>query len=955
MADRLGTLLRRLRKQSGLTQEQVAERSGVSVRTIRRLETGKSTDHRVGTVNLLADALGAGPEDRLRLAATLAKAPPEEAPGKASEFLSDSAPTAVPDSLPPAGSDSLPTPSATPSVTPPAAPVAGPAAAPFAVPAALPAAAPAPVRPPAPRIPDALAGATAELAQEVRRRWQIEEEQRRVHDPFPLPVRWRQAPSGLTDHWENIQRLPPGSAADRVDMSGDLRDVAEVYRRIPSGRLVILGRGGSGKSVLTIRFLLDLLAAPAADDRVPVIFSLGSWDPTATALRDWLIDLLLRDHPHLVQRVSSGSTLAAALVDADLVLPVLDGFDEIAEGLRPDALEALNATSMPLVLTSRREEFAEAVHTAGTPLVWAAGVELADLTPGDLADYLPRTSRPVNARGDSPGDAHRVAREGTREATRGTAGGHAGGHGAETGRTGDRNTWDAVLEALHTQDTPAGRNLAEVLSTPLMVILARTIYSENPAADPAELLDTTRFPTGHALEEHLLAGFVPTVYRRLAPARAVSGPPRRRGGHGSDPGSERVRHWLGYLAHHLARFDDLDQQDLAWWKIGDSLRASTRLLTVMLVCALSITLSEWSVGLIVHQLGAGGPAADLDEILLEGALMGPIAGLAFGSVYWLIARFGTTAFAPTQVRLRLPGNRTRIGRGPVHTFASRFGTVLLGGFVMGVGCACAVTLERVLYDRVPLADSAVIQGTLINMLAFGLIFGSAAGLVFGLMAALEAPLDIASAATPVGLLSANRTTVGRQVLVLVPALTLAIALGGRLVVDLLQVFLGPMKWQLPDALFIGVVGGLGGTFSYALGFTAWGQWVIFSRIWLPMTGNLPWDTVAFLDDAYRRGVLRQTGAVYQFRHSRLQHHLGDSYRLRHAGYAAATFAASTTAAAPAPAPAPAPAIAPSSAPTAPTASAATATAVPPRAETPRPPARTADRPKPAEPPDQPDE
>ncbi|MFB7619446.1 XRE family transcriptional regulator [Kitasatospora sp. NPDC056181] len=741
-------------------------------------------------------------------------------------------------------------------------------------------------------------------------------------------MRWRQAPSGLTDHWENIQRLPPGSAADRVDMSGDLRDVAEVYRRIPSGRLVVLGRGGSGKSILTIRFLLDLLAAPAADDRVPVIFSLGSWDPTATALRDWLIDLLLRDHPHLVQRVSSGSTLAAALVDADLVLPVLDGFDEIAEGLRPDALEALNATSMPLVLTSRREEFAEAVHAAGTPLVWAAGVELADLTPGDLADYLPRTSRPVNARGDAHvkaqgdarGDAPGDARGGTWEATRGTAGGTVAG----TGRTGDRNTWDAVLEALRAQDTPAGRNLAEVLSTPLMVILARTIYSENPTADPAELLDTTRFPTGHALEEHLLAGFVPTVYRRLAPARAVGGPPRR-GGHGSDPGSERVRHWLGYLAHHLARFDDLDQQDLAWWRIGDSLRASTRLLAVMLVCALSITLSEWSVGLIVHQLGAGGAAADLDEILLEGALMGPIAGLAFGSVYWLIARFGTTAFAPTQVRLRLPGNHTRIGRGPVHTFASRFGTVLLGGFVMGVGCACAVTLERVLYDRVPLADSAVIQGTLINMLAFGLIFGSAAGLVFGLMAALEAPLDIASAATPVGLLSANRTTVGRQVLVLVPTLTLAIALGGRLIVDLLQVFLGPMKWQLPDGFFIGVVGGLGGTFSYALGFTAWGQWVIFSRIWLPMTGNLPWDTVAFLDDAYRRGVLRQTGAVYQFRHSRLQHHLGDSYRLRYAGYAAATFAATATTSAPAPAPVPTPAPAPAPTPS----PAGTATAVPP--------------------------
>jgi hypothetical protein len=31
--------------------------------------------------------------------------------------------------------------------------------------------------------------------------------------------------------------------------------------------------------------------------------------------------------------------------------------------------------------------------------------------------------------------------------------------------------------------------------------------------------------------------------------------------------------------------------------------------------------------------------------------------------------------------------------------------------------------------------------------------------------------------------------------------------------------------------------------------------------------------MAFLDDAYRRGVLRQTGSAYQFRHARLQEHL----------------------------------------------------------------------------------
>lgn len=804
MPEQLGPLLRRLRTQSGLTQEQLAERSGVSVRTIRRLETGKSTDHRLGTVNLLADALGIGADDRRRLTAALAQT---------QNVLPDEPPEPVPVR----------------------SPIRGP-----------------------------LADAAEELAGEVRRRWQREEEQRRVHDPFPLPVRWRPAPTFLTDHEENIARLAPGATARGLDLSGDLRSVAEVYRRIESGRLLILGRAGSGKSILTIRFVLDLLKAPALPDRVPVIFSVGSWDPTTTALRDWLVDRLLRDHPHLDRRAPNGSTLAAALVDADLILPVLDGFDEIAEGLRHEALEVLNATSLPLVLTSRRTEFAEAVQAARAPLVWAAGIELTDLTLDDLVGYLPRTARPVtHGDGDRTGDR---------------AADQAGGR---TGDGANGAVWDFVLKELRAEETPASVTLARVLSTPLMIVLARTMYSETPDEDPAELLDATRFPAEHSLEEHLLAGFVPTVYRRRVPERVTGGYQGRQ--RNWDP--ERAQRWLGYLAHHMVRLDR-DRHDLAWWHIGDSVRGSTRILNVVLASALAVAVSNWIVGLIASPFEPG-------VAFLEGALMGPAAGLAFGCVYGVMAMFGGGVFEPARVRLRLPGSHAGMGHRPVRAFTTRFAVVLLGGFVMGVGCACALTLLRWLYYGLRPTNGDVLQGTLINMLAFGLIFGSAAGLVFGLMAALEAPLDVASAATPIGLLSSNRATVGRQILVLVPALTLAIALGGRLVVDLLQGLLGPMNWNLSDGFFIGAVGGFGGAFSYALSFTAWGQWAVLSRIWLPLTGKLPWNTVAFLDDAYHRGVLRQTGAVYQFRHIRLQHHLGHSFRQQQANYAPARFTTSS--------------------------------------------------------------
>ncbi|MGW4384707.1 helix-turn-helix domain-containing protein [Kitasatospora sp. NPDC004531] len=808
MADQLGALLRRLRGRAGLTQEQAAERSGVSVRTIRRLERGGSTDHRLGTVHLLADALDIGEEDR-RLLARLLSAPRTESPPPPEPAP---APQPEPQSPPPAAPPPRPTPAPEPSAPDPA-----PAPAPVPVPAGL-------------------AGAVRELATEVRRRWQREEAQRQVHDPFPLPVRWWPAPAALTDRPENIQRLGPGEPPRRMDLDGDLRSVLEVYRRIPSGRLVVLGRAGSGKTVLAVRFVLDCLGASTVAGRVPVVLGAGSWDPTRTALRDWLVDRLLREHPHLARRGPYGSTLAAALVDADLVLPVLDGFDEIAEGLRGEALRVLNATSLPLVVTSRRAEFADAVREARAPLLWAAAVELADLAPDDLVHYLPRTARAV------------------------------------TGGDGDGSRWDAVLTEVGAGRTPAAGRLAAVLGTPLMVGLARAVYSGSADRDPAELLDEERFPSERAVEEHLLAGFVPAVYRRRVPERdAAGGRPRSRAWEAG-----QARRWLARLAHHLDGLDH-ERQDLAWWRLGDSLPRSTRTAVVMASTALCVAVPDWLVG-----LGTGMGAA---EVLLQGALMGPIAGLAFGAVYALLLALGGEAvFEPSRVRLRLPGGREGLGRRPVRTFAVRFLHGLLGGSLVGVGYACATALERALYTDAEPSRHQLLVGTLIDMLCLGLIFGTAAGLVFGLTAALEAPVDTASAATPADLLASNRATAARLFLVLAPALALAIAFGGRLVAGALQGLLGPLSWELTDGLVIGAVGGIGGTAAFLLAFTAWGQWLVLARIWLPLTGRLPWRPAAFLDDAYRRGVLRRTGAVYQFRHVRLQHHLGRAFRRADAHY-----------------------------------------------------------------------
>ena len=83
-------------------------------------------------------------------------------------------------------------------------------------------------------------------------------------------------------------------------------------------------------------------------------------------------------------------------------------------------------------------------------------------------------------------------------------------------------------------------------------------------------------------------------------------------------------------------------------------------------------------------------------------------------------------------------------------------------------------------------------------------------------------------------------------------------------------------------IVVGIVYGAGAGAGVAVGavssgiasfvFSAWPSYGI-ARIWLAMRQRLPWQLMGFLDDAHRRGVLRKSGAVYQFRHIELQHRL----------------------------------------------------------------------------------
>lgn len=671
-----------------------------------------------------------------------------------------------------------------------------------------------------------------QLAAWVEDQWSDEEKRRSVHDPFPMGVCFRNA-TGPFDNWSNIRKTPPHAQTPStpMDLTGRLDRIVEVYRTVPSRRLVVLGEAGAGKTILALRFVLDWLRSPVAGDPVPVIFSLGSWAPTTTSLHDWMRRQLVRDYPDLNVPAPSGGSLAAALLHRQCILPVLDGLDEIAEGWRPAAIRAVNATSTGLLLTSRPTEYAEAVHEAGAVLRDAAGIVLDPLDVNDLAIYLRRASPPLA--GDETGTA-----------------------------------WEPVLAELGRKPRSEGaRNVAEALSTPLMVALARTVFhsarTRQPEGKPLpeDLLVTGCFPTSKAVEDYLLSAFVPAAYDP-----PLTGSPTSAAGtaqHGRRRwDAERAEHWLGYLARHLDLLgqDDHVASDLAWWEVGITIRRSLRALAVggLAFMAFGVTTAIGNVPVDLAATSRG-----LEFALTRGAAVGLLhglaAGLIFGFVYWFTS--GREAPKPLQVRAKLSREAWKRRHEAVRS-------VVLGFVVGAVAAVVLLALDRVAVRGLGLDDG---QGggrsaalVFIGELAFG------GGLVFGLTALLEAPLQSESATRPTDLLNANRRRVAFR-------LTLWASVIGPAVGLVEGIWHGALRGTEVGAVF-GLEAAFGAGLAYGCGLTAWGQWVALARIWLPLTGRLPWRLMAFLDDAHQREILRQAGAVYQFRHASLQRHLSNQFQ-----------------------------------------------------------------------------
>jgi hypothetical protein len=451
-----------------------------------------------------------------------------------------------------------------------------------------------------------------------------------------------------------------------------------------------------------------------------------------------------------------------------------------------------------------------------------------------------------------------------------------------------------------------------------MISLAHTIYNWRPPGDvstplpsPDELLT---YDSDDELQSHLFDGFVLAAYRDRP----------------GDAGT--VLRWLKYLAAYLecgqrdprryrrpaecGRDDGAARvtmerksvtTDFAWWQ----LRASVPFPLIGLIVGLPPAAAVGLVAAVTPGLGIG-----LGLGIMTGLTVGAIlkfigsgrrrlpekpSSIGFGIAGGFIGAL--LGAAPTGVILELTGHATTptppglmgtlgagIGvgvcygsrrggvsaaaGGAVVALTAGAGTGVPAGIVDGLGAwiVAALTVGTIglrspsrgirgmRWSKVGCltgAAAGISIGTAVALTSSpraGLIAGLVAASVGGFAAGLEGiPAGLAEAAAgPAELLMRDRGTCWLVAVIGGTAFGLGAGLGVR----------------LPVGLAAGLTVGL-------IAASIQASWLPFSlaRLWFAGTGRLPLRLISLLRDAHKRGILRQEGGIYQFRHVELQRRL----------------------------------------------------------------------------------
>ncbi|WP_370962272.1 NACHT domain-containing NTPase [Amycolatopsis sp. cg9] len=303
------------------------------------------------------------------------------------------------------------------------------------------------------------------IAARLLDQWTAEVRHRRQHfgNARTVPLTWRKSDPALAAdpatvfgedaRFGKVELKLDGRTGTNPDQAA-LR-LAEAFNSVPSRRLVVIGKPGSGKTFLGIILTIGLLRSRAPGSPVPMFLSLSSWDPVVDTLEDWLVETLASLH------YGDDPATPRTLLSQQLVLPILDGLDELPEHFRRPAINKINEAlqgDLPLVLTCRSNEYREEI-TGGAPVLLRTPV--VELLPVKTVDVVRNLK--------------------------------------------DNSHWKAVVD--HIEQHPQGP-IGTALTTPLMLSLFTATFERR---DPQALLDK-QLKTGHAVENYLLDQLVDSAY-----------------------------------------------------------------------------------------------------------------------------------------------------------------------------------------------------------------------------------------------------------------------------------------------------------------------------------------------------------------------------------------------------------------------------------------------------------
>ncbi|MBD0844772.1 hypothetical protein [Streptomyces sp. TRM68416] len=674
-----------------------------------------------------------------------------------------------------------------------------------------------------------------DLAATVRDDWQKEAVARGLSRAGVLPLAWAGTRRPVGDAPQHVLGQSAGpTRVLRLRLAGRLngnlddsaRTLAEAYGQVPSGRLVILGEPGAGKTVLAMLLTLGLLGGRGAGERVPVLLAPADWDPVREPLDDWIVRTVAATY------YGGQREVPRLLLAYGLLLPIIDGLDEIAEAARRSAVKAIGyavGQDRPVVVTCRSVEY-EDVITAGSPTPTAeshtlrrAPVVEVEPVPAEAAiAYLSHVHWP------------------------------------------DGVDWSRVYAELR---SPSDGPVTIALTTPLMVSLARVVY-ERLGGDPGEKLDPHTFRSRHAVEDHLLNQLVQAAY---APDRLPSGQPitpdRR------TPDTADALRWLTFLARYLHRWRE---RDFAWWLLPGRVFSTWAAPAIGLAVAVPVmtVVAAWLLWTDLPDTtnlpGAPGPVA-------SGVFVGAGSGVVV-TITW----YAGAARRPARLSFALRGSLSRLRRG------MRYGLLMTGvpGATAMVAAAVALSAGK--------SWSYSSTRTYCMIVAVGAALFLVLSLGLAAQNWLDAAPVRAAQADPVELLRADRRSalLGATVAGVVAALgafpaVVAGLVAGYLMNAILTGWSGePNLTELVPYAFDVIPGSRPvwptvATISGVVGVTialltcltrAWPRFAVATLI-LAIGGQLPWRPMRFLADARARELLRQSGGTFQFRHARLQERL----------------------------------------------------------------------------------